>query len=59
MLSEIVTTAQENAAGNQGKAKRATSMDIMSSFEQRLARVELIIGKLIDKIEDSEDTSRG
>ena len=31
----------------------------MSSFEQRLVRVELTIGKLVDKIEDSEGRIEG
>ena len=59
MLSEVITKAQKNAAGNQGKAKRATSKDIMSSFEQRLVRVELTIGKLVNKIEDSKGCIEG
>ena len=59
MSSEVTTTAQENAVGNQGKAKRANSKDMLSSFEHRLARVELTMGKLVDKIEDFEGHIEG
>ena len=59
MSSEVITTAQENAAGYQGKTKRATSKNIMSSFEQILVRVELTIGKLVNKIEDFEGRIEG
>ena len=54
MSSDVITMAQENATGNLGKVKRATSNNIMSSFEQMLARVELAMGNLVDKVEDFE-----
>ena len=39
---------------NAGKTKRATSKDVMSLFEQKLARVELAMRNLVDKVKDSE-----
>ena len=41
MSSEVTTTAQENAAKNQGNVKRVNSKNMMSSFKHSLARVEL------------------
>ena len=54
MLSKITTTAQDNTVENQGKTKKASSKDAMSSLKQWWATVELTMEKLVNKIVNSE-----